>query len=276
MVAPSPRHHLIITGTGRAGTTFLVRLLTELGLDTGYTRHNWLRDYSPGSDAGLEQQLVDAEPGPYVVKTPEFCETLPRLLTEGRLAVDHALIPLRDLEEATRSRLRVGGANGSIPGGLLHTDNPAGQKAVLAEMFHRLIHTLAAHDIPHTFLLFPRLVLDADYTYDKLAILLPGTSRAEFHRVFARVADPRKVHQFAAVVMPDPAVAAAHAAHQRRRRWRRRIRRALGWLVIAAALGVIAARLVSLHRSTTPTPAISAAAGNARPAPGNRNAFPPP
>ena len=28
-------HKVIITGTGRVGTTFLVHLLTELGLDTG-------------------------------------------------------------------------------------------------------------------------------------------------------------------------------------------------------------------------------------------------
>jgi hypothetical protein len=33
----SPRHHAVITGTGRAGTTFLVDLLTHLGLDTGYS-----------------------------------------------------------------------------------------------------------------------------------------------------------------------------------------------------------------------------------------------
>lgn len=31
-----PKHHIIISGTGRAGTTFLVQLLTELELDTGF------------------------------------------------------------------------------------------------------------------------------------------------------------------------------------------------------------------------------------------------
>src|SRR6516164_482379 len=33
------RHHTIISGTGRAGTTFLVKLLTNLGLDTGYQKN---------------------------------------------------------------------------------------------------------------------------------------------------------------------------------------------------------------------------------------------
>lgn len=30
-----PRRHVVITGTGRTGTTFLVALFTHLGLDTG-------------------------------------------------------------------------------------------------------------------------------------------------------------------------------------------------------------------------------------------------
>ena len=30
------RRHLVITGVGRSGTTFLVELLTGLGLDTGF------------------------------------------------------------------------------------------------------------------------------------------------------------------------------------------------------------------------------------------------
>ena len=32
----SPRKHVVITGTGRAGTTFLIEVLTILGLDTGF------------------------------------------------------------------------------------------------------------------------------------------------------------------------------------------------------------------------------------------------
>ncbi len=255
MVAPPlPRHHLIITGTGRTGTTFLVRLLTELGLDTGYSRHDWRRDYSSYCDAGLENHLADGEAAPYVVKTPDFCVTLPRLLAEGRIAVDHAVIPVRDLDEATSSRLRVGGTDGSIPGGLLATDDPARQKAVLAERFHQLIHTLTAHEIPHTFLLFPRLVVDADYTHTRLAGLLPGVSREQFRKAFARLADPAKVHHFAPArpVTPDPAIAADHAARQRRRRLRQRVRRAAGWIVAGLALASIAAQVVAWRRGQEP------------------------
>ena len=38
LVPRHPERHLIIAGTGRAGTSFLVRYLTELGLDTTLAR----------------------------------------------------------------------------------------------------------------------------------------------------------------------------------------------------------------------------------------------
>ena len=48
--------HVLITGTGRTGTTFLVQLLTNLGLDTGYTRQNMtLFEYAR---AGLEHNVT--------------------------------------------------------------------------------------------------------------------------------------------------------------------------------------------------------------------------
>ena len=61
--APVPEPKVIITGTGRAGTTLLVQVLTDLGLDTGYTsdaegdRSARLAVRAPtfGGDAGLRR-----------------------------------------------------------------------------------------------------------------------------------------------------------------------------------------------------------------------------
>ena len=68
----APEHKVIITGTGRAGTTFLVRLLTELGLETGISRKNWHKKFYPACNAGLEHNLLDPET-PYIVKNPALC-----------------------------------------------------------------------------------------------------------------------------------------------------------------------------------------------------------
>jgi hypothetical protein len=191
----TPEHKVIISGTGRSGTTFLVQLLGELGLDTGINRRNWDRKYFEHSNAGLEHEILDPKT-PYILKNPALCDTLARALDTGRFVIDHAYIPIRELGEVVASRASVGGADGSVPGGLWGTSDPEGQRAVMAEMFHRLVHTVVAHDIPHTFILFPRMIADPAYTYAKLAFLVKGISPEDFGKAFGRVADPSLVHAF--------------------------------------------------------------------------------
>ncbi|HZP61054.1 MAG TPA: hypothetical protein VFB27_12085 [Opitutaceae bacterium] len=237
----SPPRKVVITGTGRAGTTFLVRLLTELGLDTGYTRRNWSRDYFPHCDAGLEHDLARPDT-PYIVKNPALCTTLETFLAENRFAVDHVYIPIRELDAAAASRIRIGGTDGSVPGGLLKTSDPSGQKAVLAEMFHRLIFTLVAREIPHTFLLFPRFACDPDYAYAKLNFLLREIQPDDFRQAFARVAEPGLIHDFSRSENRPTSVGAE--PYFQRQRKKRRARHAVRW-----ALGGAAACLMGLYPS---------------------------
>ena len=191
----SPVHKVVISGTGRSGTTFLVHLLTKLGLDTGISERNWDRKYFGHCSAGLEHNLLDART-PYIVKNPALCATLAEALATGRFVIDHAYVPIRELGAAAASRVDVGGANGSVPGGLLGTSDPAAQKAVLAELFHTLVHTLVSHEIPVTFIEFPRMVADPEYTRAKLGFLLGAVSRERFRAAFDALADPSLVHAF--------------------------------------------------------------------------------
>ena len=235
-------HKVLITGTGRAGTTFLVRLLTELGLDTGYTVEEAQRGVDVHCRAGLEHELPrskatirdwvrqpkhmirslwrEAPPTPYIIKNPALCDTLGEIIANQRFVFDHVYIPLRDLEEAALSRVRVGGLNGTKPGGLWKTSDSRQQKAVLAEMFFRLVHTLAIYEVPHTFLLFPRLVEDWAYTYAKMSFLVHDIDREIFRAAFARVADPNLVHRFATATEPRRPVAPAKPLFLRN--WRAR------------------------------------------------------
>lgn len=185
----------IITGTGRAGTTFLVRLLTELGLDTGFTRETWRKDFHEHSQAGLEHDIT-APDAPYIVKNPALCTELAPLLAAGVVEIDHAFIPIRELNAAALSRARIGGANGNVPGGLWLTDDPAGQQAALATVFHGLVHTLVAHEIPFTFLHFPRLVQEPRYAFQQLGPVLKGVGWETFLSAFKRVSNPTLVHNF--------------------------------------------------------------------------------
>ena len=255
----APVHKVIITGTGRAGTTFLVRLLTELGLDTGYTRRNWSRGYYAHCDAGLEHALADPK-APYIVKNPALCETLGSILAGGQIVIDHAFVPVRELEAVAFSRIRVGGANESVPGGLLKNSDPALQKAVLAEMFHQLVYTLVVRDVPHTFLLFPRFACDADYAHARLRPILGGIPFETFREVFARVSNPRLIHDFS---RPETRQAGVGEKQYRQEQQRRRhVRRAIRWtLAGATALMFIFYPVIrKLHRGSASMPSAIAPA----------------
>ena len=194
------RRHLIITGTGRAGTTLLVQLMTELGMDTGFTDIS--SGIFPNAHAGMELDL--REPGcPYVVKDPRLCERLGPILREGLVTVDHAIVPIRDLFAAAESRRSISTKAGipggsTVAGGLWLTDNPEDQEVALALQLYQLFHTLARYDIPTTTLDFPRFVSDHSYLYRKLSPLMPNVTPDRFRAAFETVVRPELVHDFEA------------------------------------------------------------------------------
>jgi hypothetical protein len=189
--APPPK--ILITGTGRAGTTLLVQVLTELGLDTGF---------GPGAPidarthAGLELPLDDPA-GPRIVKSPTAVPRLEGLLAGGRLRLDHVIIPMRDLDVAAASRVRNTryGANLSTPGGLLGTRAATRQREALARLQYELMYTLARHDVPCTLLVFPRFVSDWEYLARTLAFLDPAIPPARWRAALDRCAQPDLVHE---------------------------------------------------------------------------------
>jgi len=83
-----------------------------------------------------------------------------------------------------------------VPGGLWDTDEAHNQVALLRLKFTKLIEVLVRHDIPLTFLWFPRLVRDPDYLYAKLSFLLGDIDFASFRKVFDRLVRPEWIHEF--------------------------------------------------------------------------------
>jgi hypothetical protein len=207
------RSHVIISGTGRAGTTFLVQLLTHLGLDTGFDSNTMEvlprargarmgpMDIFPMARAGLEMN-IHAAAAPYIVKTPFLCDSVEQALASS-IRIEHAIIPVRQFDAAAASRAHVqeqttGSADRTrkVPGGLWDADKASDQADVLRLKFARLIEVLTRHEIPITFLAYPRLVRDPDYLYAKLNFLLGNVAPATFRMAFDRVVRPEWVHQF--------------------------------------------------------------------------------
>ena len=186
---------VVIAGTGRAGTTLLVQILTQLGLDTGFATDAAL---DPNARAGLELATLKGS-GPRIVKNPTLSTNLRAVLERGDVEIEHVIVPMRDLDVAAASRVRVSqyGRRPDAPGGMWHTNRGHNQSDALASVFYELMWTLVEFDIPHTFLAFPRFALDADYLADKLAWLAPDASVADFRRVVALCADPTLITQSA-------------------------------------------------------------------------------
>lgn len=194
------RHHTIISGTGRAGTTFLVKLLTNVGLDTGY--HEDQMETWSNCNAGLERDLRDNN-APYIVKSPWICDYIEEIVDNPSIAIDHAIIPMRVLAAAAESRRHVERSTKELPadcvlppGGLWHTTTNQ-QETVLAHQSHKLFVGLAKTDARITLLHYPGLTQDPHYLFHKLRpILGDSLSLSTFRDVFTRTVDTRLVHRF--------------------------------------------------------------------------------
>ena len=197
----APRHHTIITGTGRAGTTLLVSILSRLGLPTGFDPEN-LR-VNQIADAGLEHNL--REPScPYIVKSPGVARRIARIFDRNEIVFDHAIICMRNLAEAAESRRAVRamrlerGLHPQGAGALWGTTDPNQQENMLGQFFHSLIFHLTAHEVPITFIHFPRFAHEPAYLYRKLAPIFPTITEEALHLACDSEIVHDKIHDYSA------------------------------------------------------------------------------
>lgn len=190
---------VFISGTGRAGTTYLVQVLTELGLDTGF-KESVASNYSALAKAGLEWNVFDRD-GPHIIKSPFLCDYVDDVVAAG-IDIRHVIIPVRDFASAARSRVRVqfettGTVDGpTVVGGLWDTEKSSDQVAILEHKFGKLVESLTRHDIPMTFVSFPRTATDEEYLFSKLKPIFPTIGRRAFGAAFRKVSRPEFVHDF--------------------------------------------------------------------------------
>ena len=192
-MVPEPK--IVITGTGRAGTTLLVSVLTHLGLDTGEADGK-LSGVDARTRGGLES-LLDSPDAPRIVKDTTLPFRLGKLLEAGTVSVSHVIVPIRSLDLAAASRVRGSnyGRNIFARGGLWGTVNPVKQRDALAVMLYELMFTIAKYELPHTLLEFPRFTTDWEYTHRALSFLTPGRSATDFRDALAAVVRTDLIHE---------------------------------------------------------------------------------
>ena len=211
--------HAVITGTGRAGTTFLVELLTRLGLETGFSVDDMESKKSEVARAGLEYD-IRKDDSPYIIKDPAFCSYVDEILCRDDIVIEHVFIPIRDLYEAAESRRYVENARISkwplkkrlknkikiklnlnlpvIAGGLWDTNsNKSGdQEDILLRKIYRLVLALSEKKVPITFIRYPNLVKDSTYLFEKLEPILHDITYESFSSAFYKTVRPELVHSF--------------------------------------------------------------------------------
>ncbi len=165
--------HLLIVGPGRAGTSFLVQLLTRLGYDTGMVPYHEPvsketragAEFFPGdlqavSTEDLKRKLKSA---PWVLKSPDMSFHLKAWLLGGILEAGCAIIPVRDAVEATYSRLET-----ELYWGVAERNFLEQWKAHYWAL-GAAVEACALAEVPMCILRFPRLVRDWRYLHHELS-----------------------------------------------------------------------------------------------------------
>lgn len=194
--------HSVITGTGRSGTSFIVELLTRLGVDTGFDASNIQKHKYADAEAGMEINLLNLVNPPYLVKDPSFTEYFSKVIEREDLLLEHVFVVLRDLKAAAGSRKHVEERTdkslykaGGLPGGFSGAENVEEQEQVLLTRIFELSLQLASTDCQVTLLSYPLLVENPEYLYEKLTPLLNGIGKSKFLEIFHIIVDKKKVHK---------------------------------------------------------------------------------
>jgi hypothetical protein len=191
--AVSRRHLAIVTGTDPADTSFLVHLLTNLGLDSG--NQGTCKETAPNRGAGrggdiMHQDLL------YIVKGVSFGDLIETLAAETSIVMDYTIVSLRGPDAAIESRRhakRTSNAKCDVSDdsnaqeGERQSGDRARQESILAREFHKLLLGLSKTEAEILLLHDPRLTRDPHYLYAKLRPLLGRSITPErFCTVFAR------------------------------------------------------------------------------------------
>jgi hypothetical protein len=157
---------IYITGTGRCGTTFLIKLFTFLGYNTGYTKKNFQRFIFKNCNSGMER-LYHASP--YVIKNPNILCDIETIINDKRVSIKTVVIPIRDYKLSASSRQK----HGTGPGGLIEgAQNEDEQLAIYNKLMANYVYIMTKYDINTIFIDFDRMVNDKMYLFTKLKSIM--------------------------------------------------------------------------------------------------------
>jgi hypothetical protein len=183
-------NHTIIMGSIRTGSSLMVRLLTHMGADTGYSLAH--------VDSNLDKNVVEwtirgqnarAERMPYVIKRPNLGTDLADRIQKWDWQIDHAYILVRNIDHIVDSRIRRTNRGAAQP----DWDRTANRWS--SNIGYALV-SVEELDIPYTVIKFPKYARDVDYAYNKLWYMTGkyNISYDKFCNIYTKCIDPTKIH----------------------------------------------------------------------------------
>jgi len=156
---------ILITGTGRSGTTFLIKLFSFLDFDTGYTKENYHKSIFKNCNSGMEKKINASN---YILKNPLFLETIENIYNDDKYNIKYVIIPIRDYRKSAMSRV----SHKNNKGGLWKAKDLSQQILYYNKIMSNYIYMMAKYEINTILLDFDKMVNDSQYLYDKLKIIL--------------------------------------------------------------------------------------------------------
>lgn len=156
---------ILITGTGRCGTTFLIKLFSFLEYNTGFTRETYQKFIFENCNSGMEKQYTDKF---YVIKNPLFLDNIDNIIKDQSISLKWVIIPIRNFEICAKSRAK----HENKPGGLVYATDESSQIVYFNRVMSKYIYYMTKFEIPTIFLDFDKMVSDKMYLYNKLKIIM--------------------------------------------------------------------------------------------------------
>jgi len=158
---------ILITGTGRCGTTFLIKLFTFLGFDTGFTKENFQHFIFENCNAGMEKPIISEHK---FLKNPLFIENIEEIVNKYKIEL--VIIPVRNYEKSAISRVR----HENNCGGLWNADNYDNQLVFFHKIIANYLYCMTKYEIPTIFLDFDKMTNQPYYLYEKLGSIFKKNS----------------------------------------------------------------------------------------------------
>jgi hypothetical protein len=156
---------ILITGTGRSGTTFVIKLFSFLEFNTGYNRSNYRNFISPNCNSGMERIYKENY---YILKNPNFIRNIKFILEDPSVIIKKVIIPIRDLRMSAKSRVKHNKSNG----GLLDATDEESQIKYYNKVLANYMYFMTKHDIDTIFIDFDRMISDKAYLFNKIKSIL--------------------------------------------------------------------------------------------------------